>query len=141
MCKHIYTWLTYRTTNIAKISPIITITHAPTVPPTVTGKLSNGKWDNSILFVVTIEKDKALYYNIISFVMLGNISNWKFGFFTTLYIIYKIQLSKDFFFRNQIDIPSSQFPSFSQPYRQLPLYLSHVWLMHFPLHWYSQFTP
>lgn len=34
--------LSYRAANIAKITPITTITDAPTVPPTVTGKLSDG---------------------------------------------------------------------------------------------------
>lgn len=33
--------LSYRATNIAKITPITTITDAPTVPPTVAGKLSD----------------------------------------------------------------------------------------------------
>lgn len=31
----------YRATNKAKTTPIITITHAPSVPPTIAGKLSD----------------------------------------------------------------------------------------------------
>lgn len=45
--------LSYRATNIAKITPIATITDAPTVPPTVAGKLSEGNCDNLISFVVS----------------------------------------------------------------------------------------
>lgn len=50
--------LSYRATNMAKIIPITTITDAPTVPPTVAGKLSDGNCDNFIFFVVTEEKKR-----------------------------------------------------------------------------------
>lgn len=48
--------LSYRAANKAKITPITTITDAPTVPPTIAGKLFDGNWDNLIFFVVTEEK-------------------------------------------------------------------------------------
>lgn len=54
----------YRAANIAKITPITTITDAPTVPPTVAGKLSDGTWDNFIFFVVSEEKETVLRHYI-----------------------------------------------------------------------------
>lgn len=56
--------LSYRATNIAKITPITTITDAPTVPPTVAGKLSDGNCDNFIFFVVSEEKKTVLRHFI-----------------------------------------------------------------------------
>lgn len=56
--------LSYRAANIAKITPITTITDAPTVPPTVAGKLSDENWDNFTLFVVSEEKETVLRHYI-----------------------------------------------------------------------------
>lgn len=53
--------LSYRAAIIAKITPITTIMDAPTVPPTVTGKLSDENWDNFIFFVVTEEKKRTQF--------------------------------------------------------------------------------
>lgn len=39
----------YRITNRAKIIPIITITNAPTVPPTVTDKLADEEKDIGVV--------------------------------------------------------------------------------------------
>lgn len=50
--------LSYRATNIAKITPITTITDAPTVPPTVAGKLSDEDCGDFKLCVVPEEKKR-----------------------------------------------------------------------------------
>lgn len=50
--------LSYRATNIAKITPITTITDAPTVPPTVAGKLSDEDCGDFKFCVVPEEKKR-----------------------------------------------------------------------------------
>lgn len=54
-------------------------------------------------------------------------------------MINKVQLSK--VSNIQLDIPLTQIPSSLQPYKQLPLNLSHVWLIQCLWHGVLQFSP
>lgn len=80
---------TYRTTNKANTIPIITGTQAPTVPPTIAGKLSDK--DKSIVVVskkTEITKYSTLY-KVICMFSLSNVIET-----VAIYIIYKEYLSE-----------------------------------------------
>lgn len=51
---------TYRITNKAKITPIITTTEVPSAPPRITGKLSEEDMDSFAFFLMSRETGKSI---------------------------------------------------------------------------------
>lgn len=80
---------TYRITNKTNTIPIITATQAPTVPPTIAGKLSDK--DKSIV-VVSKKNEITKYWTLCKVICMLSLSNVIETL--TIYVIYKEYLSE-----------------------------------------------